>query len=47
MMNKEEIKRIFSNTVCKQMMTEDMYYVNTKSIQFHYEGELVIIENVI
>lgn len=46
MISKEEIKRIFGNTVCRQMMTEDMYYVNTKSVQFHYKGELVVIENV-
>lgn len=27
-------------------MNEDMYYVNTKSVEFHYQGELIVIENV-
>lgn len=46
MMCKEDIKRIFGNTVCKQMMNDDMYYVNTKSVEFHYQGEFIMIENV-
>ena len=46
MMCKEEIKRIFGNTVCRQMMNDDMYYVNTKSVEFHYQSKLIVIENV-
>lgn len=46
MICKEEITRIFGNTVCRQMMNDDMYYVNTKSVEFHYQGELIVIENV-
>lgn len=45
-MDKEQIKRIFGNTVCEQMMTDDMYYVNTKKVSFNYDGEFKEIENV-